>query len=456
MASRTCFLFPGLGGYIPGVLARLAAEHPAVLAVLAPIDRAAREYGHSSVTDLLTDPNGPEIEELPPVQLHLAVVGAGLGVHAVLQAEGISADVVVGHSTGEITALVATGWLAAYDAARVLCERQTALEETDSSGGLVALHVGAERAEHLCGATGDWTLNVALFNSPRQTVVAGREPGLSAVEALARTAGVPATRLAVPVPHHSPLLAASARRLAEANIEYPVGVARCRVYSPILRRYITGAADVRALIAANLIDPVHFTEAVHRLHSQAEVDRFVEVGARSIGTDLVAETLPAGVTTLAPLRRRAGLDELLAALGEPGTGGAQAAPRGADAPAGGNGAAARRRELPPQAAVQAQPVPPATTSTPSGLPPRPRLHAELRQLFAEVLGYPEDVFEDDANLEADLGIASVRKTELLVKVLDRYGLPTPSSEVRMRDYNTLPKLVDLVYHLARQERTANA
>jgi [acyl-carrier-protein] S-malonyltransferase len=453
VASRTCFLFPGLGGYIPGALTRLAAEHPAVPAALVPIDQAAREYGHPSVTDLLTDPNGPEIEEVTPIQLHLAVVGASLGVHAVLQVEGITADVVVGHSTGEITALVATGWLAAYDAARILCERQTALGESDSTGGLVALHVGAERAQQLCGATGDWTLSVALFNSPRQTVVAGREPGLSAVEALARTAGVPATRLAVPVPHHSPLLARPARRLAEANIEYPIGVARCRVYSPILRRYITDAADVRALIAANLVDPVYFTEAVHQLYGPAEVDRFIEVGARSIGTDLVAETLPADVTTIAPLRRRAGLDELLTALGEPGAGGTQTAPRRADKPVGGNGAAAHQKELPPQPDMRAQPVPPAATSV---LPPRPQLHAELRQLFADVLGYPEDVFEDDANLEADLGVASVRKTELLVKVLDRYGLPTPTSEIRMRDYNTLPKLVDLVYHLAQQPRTTNA
>jgi malonyl CoA-acyl carrier protein transacylase/acyl carrier protein len=458
--SRTCFLFPGLGGYLPGALVRLAAEHTAVMPALAPIEQAAREYGHEGVVGVLTDPHGPEIEELArtPARFHLATVGISLAVHAVLDAEGIRPDVMAGNSTGELSALASSGWLTAYDAARVVREREAAIAEVAPEGGLAALHTGAERAASLCGATGDWTVTPALFTSPRQTVVAGSLSGLTTVESLARVVGVAVTPLPAIYPHHSPLMKEAARRTAEASKDYPVGVGRCRVYSPILRRFITNADDVRALVATHLSAPVYYAEAVQRLYADAEVDRFVEAGARSILSDLTAQTLPPGIQTIAPLRGPVGVNELLSAIRAPGNGRVPTPPPSIAPPpavhattASTDNGAATADELPTDPPiVSAAPSSEPSPQSGSSLPPRPQLHSELRQLFAEVLGYPEDVFEDDAHLEADLGIASVRKTELLVKVLDRYGLPTPSSEMRLRDYNTLPKLVDLVYLLAQR------
>ncbi|MFF0148164.1 phosphopantetheine binding protein [Amycolatopsis sulphurea] len=448
MTSRTAVLFPGLGGYAPGALAKLAADHPAVSQTLAPLDEAAREYGHPALTELLTDPDGPEIEDLArtPTRLHLAAFGIGLSVHAVLRAEGFEGDVVLGQSTGEMTALAAAGCLTPYDATRVLCEREAALSEADSGGGLVAVGAGAERADCLRRAIGDWTLSVALVNAPRQTVLAGREHGLAVVEKLARVVGVQATRLPVPHPHHSPLLAAAARRLAETTSSYQLNAPRLAVYSPILRRYLTHAADVRELIVGQLTGPVYFAEAIRALYGSAEVDWFLEVGARSVLTDLAAQSLPAGVRISAALREPVGLDDLLTAVRNPA---AVVPPRRHTGPA--------PAERPPATSADSEdtvttapdqpPVPSGNGAGPA-VPARPQLTTELRQLFSGALGYPEDVFTDDAHFEADLGITSVRKTELLVKVLDRYDLPTPTSDIRVRDFSTLPKLVDLIYLLA--------
>ncbi|ALG06211.1 acyl transferase domain-containing protein [Kibdelosporangium phytohabitans] len=430
-------------------------------AALAPVDQAAMEYGHPSVTALLTDRNAPELEELArtPIRLHLATFGIGVSMHAVFATEKICPDVVLGHSTGELVALVAAGCLSAYDAARVLCEREAALDELDPGGGLVAVHAPAERVVHLCGAADDWTLSPTLYNSPRQNVVAGRVPGLTILEDIARVAGVSVSRLALSYPHHSPLLTGPATRLAEVTSDYRTSTPQCRVYSPVLRGYVTGGADVRSIINVHLISPVHFSEALQHLYGAGEVEWFVEAGARSILTDLASDTLPATIKTSAPLRTPVGVDEVLLTLGRPRAATATrttlpATSGSAGASQGRTTAVVRPDEPDRQAVTVESPgsVTRPTSSASDALPSRPELHAELRHLFAEALGYPEDVFEDDAHLEADLGIASVRKTELLVKILDRYGLPTPTSEMRVRDFNTIPKLADLIFRLAERSK----
>lgn len=499
MPSRRAFLFPGLGGYLPGALAKLAPDRPSVRRTLQPIDQAAQEYGFQPPSTLLLDPDGPQIEDLAatPTLLHLAAIGTSLSVHTVLGEAGIDADVVLGHSTGELTALAAAGCLSSYDAARVLCEREQAMSELDSGGGLVALQVGAVRAGHLCGATGDRALALSLFNSPRQTIVSGRDDGLAVLEKVARAAGVQATRLLVRHPHHSHLLAPAAARVAEATSGYRVHAPHRSIYSPMLGRPLVTAADARELIARDLTAAVDYLGALRELYGNVEVDQFVEVGARSILTDLVTQCLPATVRVAAPLRFPVGSDELLAgavpqaATRSPMARSAAADPRSPEQSAqpyspqpstarSANGA------VPNGSATSDSPTgSPATNGSPTGgaaahgsaagdsptnrpsssgaapvtdggdrLPAESDLVAELRQVFADALGYPVDVFTEDAHLEADLGIASVKKTELLVKMLDQYHLPTPTSEIRMRDYNTVPKLAELMHRLAAQDNSA--
>ncbi len=75
---------------------------------------------------------------------------------------------------------------------------------------------------------------------------------------------------------------------------------------------------------------------------------------------------------------------------------------------------------------------------------RAEVAAELRALYAEALEYPEEVFEDEVQLEAELGVDSVKQVELLSRVSKRYGLPTRQSGFRIDNYNTMGKVVEFV------------
>jgi len=48
---------------------------------------------------------------------------------------------------------------------------------------------------------------------------------------------------------------------------------------------------------------------------------------------------------------------------------------------------------------------------------------EIRGVFSEITRYPIDILEEDANLEEDLGIDSVKLGEIFAALRERYGLP---------------------------------
>ncbi|MCG8587652.1 MAG: SDR family NAD(P)-dependent oxidoreductase, partial [Pirellulales bacterium] len=99
----------------------------------------------------------------------------------------------------------------------------------------------------------------------------------------------------------------------------------------------------------------------------------------------------------------------------------------------------------PAAAVQpettAQPAPAATTSTPA--PATADLEAFLINFVVEQTGYPEDVVELDADLEADLGIDSIKKAQLFGELQEYFDV-TPSEDLTLDDFPTLRHVMDFL------------
>ena len=63
--------------------------------------------------------------------------------------------------------------------------------------------------------------------------------------------------------------------------------------------------------------------------------------------------------------------------------------------------------------------------------------------FEEKTGYPLEMLEPDLDLEADLGIDSVKQAEIFAYLQDKYVLVV-GEEVKLKDFNTIRKIVDFV------------
>ncbi|ABF39470.1 beta-ketoacyl synthase [Candidatus Koribacter versatilis Ellin345] len=70
----------------------------------------------------------------------------------------------------------------------------------------------------------------------------------------------------------------------------------------------------------------------------------------------------------------------------------------------------------------------------------------LLELVVEKTGYPKDMLEMDLDLEADLGVDTVKQAELFAAIREIYSIPRQES-LRLRDFPTLKHVVKFVYDM---------
>ncbi|MCB2180347.1 SDR family NAD(P)-dependent oxidoreductase, partial [bacterium] len=85
---------------------------------------------------------------------------------------------------------------------------------------------------------------------------------------------------------------------------------------------------------------------------------------------------------------------------------------------------------------------PASTTTPHA-PAEEEIKTFLLNLVSEKTGYPLEILEMDLDLEADLGIDTVKQAELFSAVREHYSIPK-QEDLMLVDYNTLQKVVEFV------------
>ncbi len=67
----------------------------------------------------------------------------------------------------------------------------------------------------------------------------------------------------------------------------------------------------------------------------------------------------------------------------------------------------------------------------------------IKEVIAEQTGYTADMLEDDLDLEADLGIDTVKQVEIFAKIAKEFGFSVPD-DLKLRDLNTIAKLGEYV------------
>ncbi|GGS83044.1 acyltransferase domain-containing protein [Nonomuraea spiralis] len=314
MRSKVVAVFPGSVAIPPsGALTALAADTPAVPALLSEIDAVAAEYGASQVGAYLLTPDAPRPPG--PEAHYLALMAVSSATFDALAREGLQPYALVGQGLGELWALVAAGVLSVRDGARLACERSRALTELGWDGTMMPLGVSAVRGRHLVGLLDHPDLVVGCDNSPHQCVLSGPREVMPLAARIAEQLGWTTTdqphrtsaeqqgwtggELQAPHPAHTPAVAAAATGLRRRLRGVEAAAARWPVFSPTLRRMLTADDDPVAVTANAMVVTVHFHQAITVLSARgAEV--FVECGAREDAAELVRAIVPTA-TVSSPL-----------------------------------------------------------------------------------------------------------------------------------------------------------
>jgi NAD(P)-dependent dehydrogenase (short-subunit alcohol dehydrogenase family)/acyl carrier protein len=101
--------------------------------------------------------------------------------------------------------------------------------------------------------------------------------------------------------------------------------------------------------------------------------------------------------------------------------------------------------------VLASPMPLPVEAPAPGLAPTVSTHDPIKkkvlEIVAEKTGYPEDMLDLDLDLEADLGVDTVKQAEMFAAVRSAYNIPRDES-LKLRDFPTLTHVIKFAHDRA--------
>ncbi len=454
------FAFPGQGSQWPEMARELLATSPVFAARIDDCAAALVPFADFSLRDVLTgEPGAPGLDRVDVVQPALWAVMVSLA--ELWRAHGVTPDVVIGHSQGEIAAATATGALSISDAARVVALRSRAIAGIAGSGGMMSVAAAQDKVE---AALAGRPITVAAVNGPESVVVSGAQDALAELRDELVGAGIRAKIIPVDYASHS----AEVERLQDELLAALAPI-RPRTTDTLFISTLTGLPiDTAGLDAGywyrSLRHPVRFADATrHALELGCGL--FVEASPHPVLVAAIEQTVEQAerdTAVVGTLRRDdGGADRFRHSLAEAYTAGAAVAwTGGADLPA------APLVDLPTYAfqreryRLDTTPVArPAVTApeTPVVEQASPvRSRRALRELVlgtvADVLGYADSGTIPANRTFKDLGVDSVTAVELRNRLRATTGLRLATG--LLFDHPTVDALVGHLHALSTGATTA--
>jgi phthiocerol/phenolphthiocerol synthesis type-I polyketide synthase A len=280
----TVFVYSGQGSQWAGMGRQLLADEPVFAAAVAELEPVFVEQVGFSLQQVLA--NGEPVSGIDRIQPVL--VGMQLALTELWRSHRVGPDAVIGHSMGEVTAAVVAGALTAAEGLRVIATRSRLMSRLAGQGAMALLELDAGATEELIAGYPDVTL--AVYASPRQSVIAGPPEQIDAVIAVVGAQDRLARRIEVDVASHHPTIDPILPELRSALS----GLAPTTPKIPILTTtydHIGAEAPVfdAGYWAANLRNPVRFSQAVAA--AGADHGTFIEISPQPLLTHAISDTL---------------------------------------------------------------------------------------------------------------------------------------------------------------------
>ncbi|CKQ00080.1 phenolpthiocerol synthesis type-I polyketide synthase PPSB [Mycobacterium tuberculosis] len=283
----TVFVYSGRGSQWAGMGRQLLADEPAFAAAVAELEPVFVEQAGFSLHDVLA--NGEELVGIEQIQLGL--IGMQLALTELWCSYGVRPDLVIGHSMGEVAAAVVAGALTPAEGLRVTATRARLMAPLSGQGGMALLGLDAAATEALIADYPQVT--VGIYNSPRQTVIAGPTEQIDELIARVRAQNRFASRVNIEVAPHNPamdaLQPAMRSELADLTPRTPTIGIISTTYADLHTQPVFDAEHW----ATNMRNPVRFQQAIASAGSGADgaYHTFIEISAHPLLTQAIADTL---------------------------------------------------------------------------------------------------------------------------------------------------------------------
>lgn len=336
LPGKLAFIFPGEGSQYLSMLEELSLNFPEVRGWF---DFWRGLYGDdqqgSSRTDLVFPPEielTPEIKKSLELRLHDMDIGSeavfvgSQAMNGLLKAFGVEPDAMLGHSTGESSALVASGAIDNADLdqlAKFIRELNLVYQQVLESGGIhtgALLTVGALDSaiidQHIAELSS--TVYVAMDNCANQKVLFGDKEAIASLQKSLSEAG----GICVPLPfdrgYHTPLFSAVTTAFQKYYADVGIKKPQLPLYScASAGLFPAKQADVVDLAASQWSKTVRFADTITAMHDDG-IQYFIEVGPSGNLTAFVNEILSDKeyLSIASNIRKKSSVEQFLILLGQ--------------------------------------------------------------------------------------------------------------------------------------------
>jgi acyl transferase domain-containing protein/phosphopantetheinyl transferase len=330
--GKLAFVFPGEGAQYVNMLSDLCRHFPAVRECFDAMDRVLFDHPRGyRLSELVFPPPWFSEADRAAAERRLwqmdvaveAVVVANQAICTLLDRLGIVPDAVLGHSSGEYSAMRAAGMVDEEHNAERVVELNDHHGKAAGAGDLpvearlIAVGAARDRVEALCASIG-LTDCVAMDNCRHQVVVIADPAAASALEARLAHEGLLYERLLLDRPYHTPQFepfAQTLRPLLERWVVRPPVIPLYSCTSTTL--YPSNLAEARQLALDHWIRPVEFRQTIERMWEDG-FRIFVEAGPRGNLTAFIEDVLGGRPFAAIPanVSRRTGLLQLHHLIGQ--------------------------------------------------------------------------------------------------------------------------------------------
>ncbi len=331
--GKIAFLFPGENSQYTNMLRDLALVSPSVrewLDRLEGLFQGERDISHRFLlfppTLGLSDAERADLT----TRLHRvdngseAVFFADMAIFTLLKSLGVQADFIVGHSTGENAAIVASGLFdGSTDEVCDHIRRMNAIfadiESSDSVPTGTLLSVGAvdRYAIDAVVARHD-DVHFTMDNCPNQVILFGPVAVMTEISVELSAKGAVCSALPLSWAYHTQFVAPMADAFDKLWPDRPLGTSTARLYScASAGPFPEDLASVRRQARAQYVSRVRFTETIQCLYEDG-ARIFIEVGPGNILTGFVGDILRGKqyLALASDSTRGSSLEQMLQLLGQ--------------------------------------------------------------------------------------------------------------------------------------------
>ncbi|KAF3395631.1 Compactin diketide synthase mokB [Talaromyces pinophilus] len=243
------------------------------------------------IEELIRDDKSSRLKEAELAQPSTAAIQIAL--IDLLRSWGVIPSSVVGHSSGEIGAAYAAGYLSQYTALKAAYYRGFSAGISKSKGlgkgGMIAVGLGEEDVSKYISRLTKGVAVIACQNSPSSTTVSGDDTAIEEISQILTADGVFNRRLNVDAAYHSHHMQAAAE-------EYKNSLGNIEVDSPLPIKFFSSVTGIEKsggfdadYWTSNLVSKVRFCDALqalvqsgHSSNRNAQPHRiFIEIGPHS-------------------------------------------------------------------------------------------------------------------------------------------------------------------------------